>query len=290
MRLKDLQAIYRKELELLYDRNEIDSFFYIMSDAYLNMNRLAMSLQPDFIISKDEESLFYEGLSKLKLEQPIQYILGNTEFFGLKFKVNEHTLIPRPETEELVELVLSEVKNSPLEITNLKILDIGTGSGCIAITIAKNIPNAKVVALDTSHNALSVAKENAEVNVTNIVFVESDILNRAAWESTFENQKFDIIISNPPYVRQLEKADMKNNVLKNEPHLALFVDDHDPLVFYDAITDFASTYLKPAGQLFFEINQYLGKDMVSLLKNHGFQQVELKKDLNGNDRMIKGIK
>lgn len=290
MRLKDLQAIYRKELELLYDRNEIDSFFYIMSDAYLNMNRLAMSLQPDFIISKDEESLFYEGLSKLKLEQPIQYILGNTEFFGLKFKVNEHTLIPRPETEELVELVLSEVKNSPLEITNLKILDIGTGSGCIAITIAKNIPNAKVVALDTSHNALSVAKENAEVNVTNIVFVESDILNRAAWESTFENQKFDIIISNPPYVRQLEKADMKNNVLKNEPHLALFVDDHDPLVFYDAITDFASTYLKPAGQLFFEINQYLGKDMVSLLKNHGFQQVELKKDLNGNDRMVKGIK
>jgi release factor glutamine methyltransferase len=294
MRLKEVQNIFHSELDAIYSKDEVDSFFYLLTEEFLGMQRLAFSLQPEFTITKEEEQPLFEALSKLKLEQPIQYVLGKAEFFGLPFKVNEHTLIPRPETEELVEFVIKgskfKVYNSDIsksKTENFKILDIGTGTGCIAISIAKNLPNAQVFAMDISKDALKVAKENAELNETNVIFLESDILNRDSWNLAFSDLQFDIIVSNPPYVRNLEKDEMKNNVLQNEPHLALFVEDEHPLVFYKAITEFAAKYLNNHGQLYFEINQYLGKEMVVLLEESGFQNIELKKDIFGNDRMIK---
>lgn len=290
MKLKVLQHIFHNELDSLYGKDEVDSFFFILMEEFLNMNRLALSLQTNFIISKEEESLFFEALSKLKFEQPIQYILGKTEFFGLPFKVNEHTLIPRPETEELVGFVIKSLPSLSLESNSLKILDIGTGSGCIAISIAKSVTNAEVIAMDISQQALKVARENALMNDVNITFIESDILNESLWDSKFKDFEFDVIVSNPPYVRQLEKSEMNKNVLNNEPHLALFVDDEDPLVFYRAIAKCASQYLKRAGQLYFEINQYLGVEMIDLLDAFGFQNIDLKKDIHGNDRIIKGFK
>lgn len=285
MILKEIQNIFHKELDVIYGKEEVDSFFYILTDEFLGMQRLAFSLQPNFSITKEEEQPLFEALAKLKLEEPIQYILGKTEFFGLTFNVNEHTLIPRPETEELVHWIISEQTKNEKQLT---ILDIGTGSGCIAISLAKNLPNSKVFALDLSEKALNVAKENAIDIGVEIEFVEADILKNKNWILEFDALEFDIIVSNPPYVRNLEKAQMTNNVLKYEPDLALFVEDRDPLIFYNAIAEFASKYLKREGELFFEINQHLGKDMIELLENFGFKDIELRKDIFGNDRMIKG--
>ena len=286
MILKDIQEIFHKELDVIYGKEEVDSFFFLLTDEFLGLQRLAFSLQPEFTITKEEEQPLFEALSKLKLEQPIQYILGKTEFCGLTFEVNEHTLIPRPETEELVDWIVTESSksNKPLNI-----LDIGTGSGCIAVALAKNLPKAHVFALDISEEALKVAKKNAELNETNIQFIQADILNQANWNLVFKELKFDIVVSNPPYVRHLEKTDMKNNVLQHEPHSALFVDDENPLVFYEAITKFSKKFLKKEGQLFFEINQYLGDDMIDLLKSSGFMNVELRNDVFGNPRMLSGI-
>lgn len=291
MILKEIQNIYHKELDDIYGKEEVDSFFYILTDEFLGMTRLALSLQPNFTITKEEEQPLFEALSKLKREEPIQYILGKTEFLGLSFKVNKHTLIPRPETEELVSWVIYQQTKSNKQ---LNILDIGTGSGCIAIALSKNIPNAKVFALDVSSEALIVAKENASENKVDVEFIQLDILNKDSWNSVSKFRdgilNFDIIVSNPPYVRNMEKADMKNNVLKFEPEFALFVEDNDPFIFYRNIAKFAVRYLSKEGQLFFEINQYLGKEMFQLLEDFNFKHVELKKDLFGKDRMIKGIK
>lgn len=287
MVLKDIQNIFHKELDAIYGKEEVDSFFYLLIDDYLGLNRLFLTLQPEFSLTKEEESPLFEALSELKLEKPIQYILGKTEFFGLNFKVNEYTLIPRPETEELVAWILDAVssKSQPL-----KILDIGTGSGCIAISLAENLPNAKVYALDVSDGALNVANENARLNDVDIKFLKANILDRKSWNLIFEDLKFDIIVSNPPYVRHLEKAEIKNNVLKYEPELALFVENEDPLIFYKSIAEFASQRLQDGGHLYFEINKYLGEDMIEMLQDFPLKNIELKTDLSGNDRMVKAIK
>ncbi|WNH09690.1 peptide chain release factor N(5)-glutamine methyltransferase [Thalassobellus suaedae] len=204
----------------------------------------------------------------------------------MPFKVNEHTLIPRPETEELVEWIIKEFKNYNSEI---RILDIGTGSGCIAVALAKRLKNVKVYALDISKDALKIARKNAELNGVDIEFIEADILNIN--QSVFnEESEFDIIVSNPPYVRDKEKELMKANVLNNEPHLALFVKDENPLQFYKAITEFAVEKLNKNGQLFFEINEFLGKDMIRLLLKNNFKNIQLKQDIFKKDRMIKGEK
>ena len=287
MRLKDIQDIFHKELDAIYGKNEVDSFFYIVTNEYLGLQRLAFSLQPDFTVTKEEEQPLFETLSKLKLEQPIQYIIGKTEFYGLPFKVNEQTLIPRPETEELVDWIVSESSKSN---KSFNILDIGTGSGCIAISLSKNIKNAQVFALDVSKDALKMAEENSKMNEVDVQFINADILNEERWNSVFKGLNFDIIVSNPPYVRHLEKAEMKKNVLDYEPSMALFVEDDDALMFYRAITNFSKEYLKNDGQLFFEINQYLGNEMVELLENNGFKAIQLKKDIFGNDRMIRAEK
>ncbi|MEO6346305.1 MAG: peptide chain release factor N(5)-glutamine methyltransferase [Aquaticitalea sp.] len=290
MVLKEIQNIFHKELDVIYGKDEVDSFFYLLTNEYLGMQRLVFILQPEFAITKDEEQPLFEALTKLKQEKPIQYILGKTEFYGLPLKLNEHTLIPRPETEELVDFVVQSLKFKIQGLHSYNILDVGTGSGCIAISLAKNLPNAKIFALDVSVEALKVARENAKLNDVNVHFIQADILKEKDWYLELGILKFDLMVSNPPYVRNLEKAEMKNNVLNNEPALALFVDDDNPLVFYKAIIEFANKYLKNGGELYFEINQYLGDEMIMLLENFGFNEIELKKDMFGNDRMVKGIK
>ena len=286
MVLKEILNVFHKELDTIYGNNEVDSFFNILIDYYLNLKRITLVMQPEYTISKEEEQPLFEALSRLKLEEPIQYIIGETEFFGLVFKVNQNTLIPRPETEELVQWIIEDYKDN---LEQIKILDIGTGTGCIPISLAKNLPKAKVKALDISTKALEVAKQNAELNAVEVDFIEQNILETCHTELDSASQKFDVIVSNPPYVRELEKAEMKGNVLKHEPELALFVDNTNPLIFYKAITEFATHSLKAGGTLYFEINQYLGAEMIQLLEDFNFKDIELKKDMFGNNRMIKAI-
>jgi len=295
MILKDILSIYHKELDDLFGNEEVDSFFNILIEYYLDLKRIHLVLEPQYVITKEEEQPLFGALAQLKLQKPLQYIIGETEFYGLPFKVNEHTLIPRPETEELVEWIISnqsevqtELSQSASEESDYKILDIGTGSGCISISLAKHIETAKVYALDVSEDALKIAKLNAELNKVNIKFLEQNILT-ACHSALDVESKFDVIVSNPPYVRNLEKAEIQSNVLDNEPHLALFVDDDNPLQFYKTICEFSQINLKNNGVLFFEINEYLGKEMIALLEGFGFKDVELKKDVFGKDRMIKAI-
>ena len=280
MLLKVYKSTFIKELSSLYDEKEIESFFYIILEQFHNKKRIDLALNPEMEMDALQLLLWETVLSELKKEKPIQYILGETEFYGLRFLVNENTLIPRPETEELVEWIL-EITNYELEITNLKILDIGSGSGCIAISLAKNLQNAEVSAIDVSEKALETANKNAQINEVEVNFILKNILETEDLE-----HQFDIIVSNPPYVRNLEKAEIKPNVLEFEPHLALFVDDNDALLFYRKIAELAKKNLSENGRLYFEINQYLGKETVDLLENLGFKEVILKKDIYGNDRMI----
>lgn len=287
MRIKDIQIIFHNELDEIYGKEEVNSFFFMLTETYFGLERFALALDPDFVITKEQESPMFAALSELKLEKPIQYILGQAHFFGLEFCVNEHTLIPRPETEELVQWILDTVKKSSTT-EKLRILDIGTGSGCIPIALKKNIPNAEVFAIDISEKALEVARKNAEINEVEIQFVQADVLKLENLSLHQENPKsFDIIVSNPPYVRNLEKAAMQKNVLEYEPDSALFVEDDDPLVFYHKIANLAKANLQPNGSLYFEINQYLGKEMVDLLQEKNFKDIELRKDIFGVDRMTK---
>ncbi|NCO63045.1 MAG: peptide chain release factor N(5)-glutamine methyltransferase [Flavobacteriales bacterium] len=287
MTLKHLQNIFHIELDAMYGKDEVDSFFYLLIGHYHKIKRLDLALEPAKSLSKKEEEPLFEALSQLKLEKPIQYILGETEFYNLKFKVTKDTLIPRPETEELIDWIISKCKTQKSE---LKVLDIGTGSGCIAISLAKHLPNASIYALDISKKALKIAKENALINTVKVRYIEADILRQDLWTTTLKDLKFDIIVSNPPYVRHLEKKEMKGNVLKHEPELALFVENDTPLIFYKAICEFSQQKLNHGGSLFFEINQYLGKEMYQLLSDYNFEDIKLKKDLFDNNRMIKGIK
>ncbi|APU11951.1 protein-(glutamine-N5) methyltransferase, release factor-specific [Cellulophaga lytica] len=279
MLLKEIKKIYHIELDAVYPVEEVDSFFYMAIEHYLKLERFVLALEPNYVVTKDEESTLFLVVDKLKKHIPIQYILGAAHFMGLDFNVNTNVLIPRPETEELVSWILNEV-NVNQEIT---ILDIGTGSGCIAITLAKNLPKAKVFALDISKEAILVAKSNAEANNVTVTFLEQSILEEPSLK-----QKFNIIVSNPPYVRDLEKKEMSANVLEHEPNLALFVSDNNPLVFYKAITNFSVNHLRENGKLFFEINQYLGEQTKELLVGLNYINIKLKKDMYGNDRMLKG--
>jgi len=218
---------------------------------------------------------------------PLQYILGETEFYDLIVKVNPSVLIPRPETEELVDwaLITSRIINGETEI--LKLLDIGTGSGCIAISIKKYIPLADITAIDISEAALNIARQNADLNQVEINFIQDDIFKPTNLELI--NSKYDLILSNPPYVTEAEKDQMLDNVLNHEPDIALFVPDNDPLVFYRAITDFALVHLKINGFLFLEINEKFGQETLNLLKKKGFKEIELRQDMGGKDRMIKAV-
>ena len=283
MKAKEYKSNFITQLQSIYDVMEAESFFYLILEDKHQMKRIDLALEPNYEFSEEAIKVWEELVVQLKKEIPIQYLLGNTEFFGLPFIVNENVLIPRPETEELVDWIISE--NRKIEgLRELKILDIGTGSGCIAVSLAKNILNATVFAIDVSSKALEVAKLNAKQNDVSVTFLEKNIL-----ETDDLLEQFDIIVSNPPYIRNLEKQEIKKNVLDNEPHLALFVDDFDALVFYKKITDLATKNLNPNGKLFFEINQYLGQEMTDLLNQSGFTELELRKDIYGNDRMTKAV-
>jgi release factor glutamine methyltransferase len=281
MLIKQYRTQFIQTLTPIYDENEAESFFYLILEEKQNLKRVDLALQPDLEFSDLEIKVWDVILEELKKEIPIQYLLGTTHFYGLDFNVNENVLIPRPETEELVEWII-ESQKSGAGSESLKILDIGTGSGCIAISLAKNLPDAHVFAIDISENALATAKKNAIKNDVNVTFLQKNILETLDLE-----QQFDIIVSNPPYVRNLEKHEIKKNVLDNEPHLALFVDDNDALIFYRKITELAHKNLTPNGQLFFEINQYLGKETQELVQSLGFKNTELRQDIYGNDRMLK---
>lgn len=287
MLLKDLKQIFHKELDAIYGEDEVRSFFFLLTENYFGISRLDLAMQTELAITTNEHPKIMEALSLLKSEYPIQYILKETEFYGFPFKVNSSTLIPRPETEELVTWVHDTAQAMTTQQSALKILDIGTGSGCIAISLARLLPKAKVSALDVSTNALTVAKENAILNAVEINFIGANILEP---QKDIFSEPLDIIVSNPPYVRELEKEEMKPNVLNSEPHLALFVDNDNALQFYKAIIEFSTLNLKDKGLLFFEINEYLGQEMIALLKENNFTDIELKKDMFGKDRMIKGIK
>ncbi len=284
MLLKSYKSTFIQELSPLYDEKEIESFFYIVLENFHNKKRIDLALNPSMEMDAVQLLRWESVLADLKTEKPIQYILGETDFYGLPFLVNENTLIPRPETEELVEWILESTKYEE-QSTKLNILDIGTGSGCIAIPLAKNLPSAQVSAIDVAEKALATAHKNAEINKVDVNFMLKNIL-----ETEVLDEKYDIIVSNPPYVRNLEKEEIKPNVLEYEPHLALFVEDNDALLFYRKIAELAKKNLSENGKLYFEINQYLGKETVELLEEMGFKNIVLKKDIYGNDRMIRSTK
>lgn len=290
MLLKEIKDIFHKELGEIYPKEEIDSFFYSCIEHYLKLERFILAIQPGITLTKEEEQPLFEALSELKLEKPLQYILGTAHFMDLELQVNENVLIPRPETEELVQWILLDTEQSGRVIErsrndrSLQILDIGTGSGCIAIALAKHLPNVKVFALDVSEGALNMARKNAVSNGVDITFLHEDILN------TELELDFDVIVSNPPYVRELEKNEIQKNVKDFEPDTALFVPDEDSLLFYRAIIDFAENHLSEKGKLYFEINQYLGEETKALFHARNFSEIELRKDMFGNDRMLKAIK
>lgn len=269
------------ELEGIYSKEEIQSIYLLMMEHYTNKTRLEIALDPKFNIEQSKLLDILNGVDLLKKEVPVQHILGVTSFMGLEFEVNSHVLIPRPETEELVNWILKDRNHSE----EINILDIGTGSGCIAISLSKNLPSAKIAAIDISASALEVAGRNAVKNDVKLKLVKKDIL-----QENMLDEKFDIIVSNPPYVRELEKKHMHNNVLKYDPPLALFVDDSDPLVFYRKIAELAINSLHDQGTIYFEINQYLGQKMVQLMKETGFHNIELKRDLYNKDRMLRAVK
>lgn len=286
MKLKNLKTHFFTELQTIHDDYEIESFFFILTEYLHNLKRIDVSLQPYFEVSEVDLAKWNSIISELKTEKPIQYITGEAWFYGYRFEVNESTLIPRPETEELVEWIIESTK-LVTGSAKLNILDIGTGSGCIPISLKKEIPNAEVFSNDVSENALEMARKNALGNEVEVNFILADILEVDNLQiSKSPNLFFDVIVSNPPYVRNLEKQEIKKNVLAYEPHLALFVDDNDALLFYRKIAQLAATSLAPNGKLFFEINQYLGKETIELLENFGFKNIELRKDFMGNDRMI----
>ncbi|PSG88454.1 peptide chain release factor N(5)-glutamine methyltransferase [Aurantibacter aestuarii] len=291
MKVKEIEQLFHKELDAIYGKDEVHQFFYMCIESFYNLSRLDLALDTNLSITTEEQPQIMEALNHLKAEKPIQYLLGETEFYGLTFKVTEDTLIPRPETEELVELILNTANSEFSNLDKLNFLDIGTGTGCVAISLAKHIAKAKVNAIDVSEEALKIAKLNAIKNEVEVNFIQQNILDHVEALSHINKLgKLDVIVSNPPYVRELEKQEIKPNVLENEPHLALFVSDEDPLVFYKTITEIAEKQLKPNGFLFFEINQYLGKEMKALVESYAFKNVEIIKDGFGNDRMLKAQK
>ncbi len=287
-KIADIVRFFREELKDIYDSGEIEIFIEYCFEEFIGIKRAAISLNGSATVSESELLKFNFAVKDLKQHRPIQHILGKADFYGLKLDVNEHVLIPRPETEELVDFIIMD--NGKLKIENgegIKILDIGTGSGCIAIALKKNIYYADVYALDVSEKALETAKQNALNNKAKVEFYNYNILSS---EPPFPAAilQFDIIVSNPPYIAISEKGQMDKNVTEYEPHLALFVDDTEPLLFYKAIANFAKVHLKKNGKIYFEINQKLGHETQQLLEDKGFKNVLLLSDLNSNHRIVTG--
>jgi release factor glutamine methyltransferase len=278
----EIAAAYKQALATIYGPNEVEALTLLTLSELTGSSKARLKAFPEQQLMPGQAESAKAILARLQTGEPVQYVLGRTEFCRLPFNVNPSVLIPRPETEELVEWVLDTEDNLPFIVDN--ILDIGTGSGCIAISLKKELPGVKVSAIDISAEALQTARQNAGLNNTAVIFIEADILHPSA---EIEASKFDIIVSNPPYVTLHDKTQMHQNVTDFEPHTALFVPEDDPLIFYKSIADFALKTLNPKGVLFFEINESLGKETVEMLKGKGFKSVELRQDMSGRDRMIR---
>jgi len=274
-KVSNIIPYFIKQLSGIANEREIISWGYISIEHCLGFNRSDCIIHSNKEITSETSDSLKQIITHLKANKPLQYILGNADFYGLQFKVNEYTLIPRPETEELVSWIL--------EHEFFSLLDIGTGTGCIPISITKN-KNVQSTAIDISENALLLAKENARINRVEVNFLKQDIFK------TTTLPKVDLIVSNPPYILDKEKELMLDNVMDNEPHLALFVPDNNPLLFYKKIAELAFVNLPENGLLFFEINEQFGNETIEMLTKIGFVDIELKKDINDKDRMLKAIK
>ncbi|QEM10406.1 peptide chain release factor N(5)-glutamine methyltransferase [Mucilaginibacter rubeus] len=281
--IKDVFEVYRLQINGIYDINEIEALTLLVIAEVTGLSRASIKAFPERELTTEQADQIKNILTELKTGKPVQYILGITEFYGLPFRVNSFVLIPRPETEELVEWIISG-ERLKAKGEGFSILDIGTGSGCIAVSLKKNLSNVDVSAIDISEGALQTAKGNAQLNEVEVNFIHADILNIKP-ENVFP--KFNIIVSNPPYVTLEDKKQMHTNVTDFEPHTALFVPEHDPLLFYRAIADFTLSNLMAEGLLYFEINENLGDETVALLADKGFKNIELRKDMSGRDRMVK---
>ena len=274
MTLQDFKLKMISELSSIYEMDELNSVFNLLSEDYLKIPRSKILLADEIDLNESNQNLFSSALERLKTHEPIQYVLGKTTFMNLEFKVNSSVLIPRPETEELVRLMLKE------DLDGKEVLDIGTGSGCIAISLTKNLHNAKVSALDVSKDALEVALENAELNNVNIEFIHADIFEYQS------DKKYDVIVSNPPYVLESEKMLMKQNVLNYEPEIALFVDDINALKYYESVIKFSLNNLNSQGQIFFETNENYKDELNKLAQNYEYNIIEFKLDNHKKNRFL----
>lgn len=276
--MHDTIRYIQKSLQSFYPESEIKSFSRIIIEHITGASLPILLLDKNSKIKDEDLSQIEKIVTRLQKYEPLQYILGYTEFYGLKFLVNSNALIPRQETEELVDLIIRENKTTK----SIKILDIGTGSGCIAISIQKNIPSSDVTAWDISNDAIELATENNKLNKTHVCFERIDILSDLP-----DNVKFDLIVSNPPYIMEKEKEEMEANVLNFEPHLALFVPDNEPLLFYSKIAEIAKVMLNENGKVYFEINRMMAHKTVAILEANYFRNIEVIKDISNNDRIVK---
>jgi len=279
MKSKDLHNSIATELQDLYQENEAKNISSILLEALYGIDRTALIVDQEITQTSKSENQLNDALARLKQHEPIQYVLEKAHFYGRDFIVNPSVLIPRRETEELVHLILQDHPNF-----SGKILDIGTGSGCIPITLSLELPQAEVASIDISTEAIKVANQNANALHAHVFFQVMNVLSASKLPA-----RYDIIVSNPPYVMNREKKQMQENVLDHEPHLALFVEDDDPLIFYHAIIKKAAESLNRAGMLYFEINEQFGSEVASKMESNSFQNVEIIKDMQGKDRIIKGI-
>lgn len=286
--VKDVFTTFRQQLQPLYDEQELEAVTLLVLNEITGKSKAQLKAFPETALTTSQSEQIQHILEQLLSGSPVQYAIGSTEFYGLTFKVTPAVLIPRVETEELVDWILQELKEwqSP---SLLRILDIGTGSGCIAISLKLNYINNESFAIDISPSALQVAKHNAAINKAAVNFIEADILN-AEINGQLAQTTYSVIVSNPPYVTETDKRQMHNRVTGFEPHSALFVPEEDPLLFYKAIADFALKHLLSGGMLFFEINENFGKETVEMLESKGFKNTQLRKDMYGKDRMIKATR
>lgn len=270
------------QLNTIYEPGEAACIADLVMEKITGLNKMEMMANPKQELNDEQQKDVMQLTSALLQHKPVQYVLGEAWFMNMRLRVNEHVLIPRSETEELVDWIVNNTKD--MDHPDVNILDIGTGSGCIAIALKKNLPLSAVTGTDLSEEALQVAKINAAEQNTLIDFLHADILHPSDWNQL---SHYDIIVSNPPYISVSEKNTIHKNVLDFEPHLALFVPDNDPLLFYKAIIQFCKNHLIQQGLLYFEINEGSGDEVIKLLNKEGFINVELKKDMQGKDRMVK---